>query len=210
MKHYIRFLGVGLVLGLFTEAQLKLIAGVKPQGCIIAVFAYPVIVTVSYFVSRWLDRCRLSTWGADLWHYAATGLAGLCIEWFVLGNGPGGNANQLGMFAMWTTFCFGPRVLTRPAPEAHGMRRAFWIAFIVAGVILTVVALLLPSPQARLVTVVLALIVTYIVWSVWLDDYGVVGPRNVSSGPPIPSFTCQESRAGPNRHRLLYPFEQVS
>ena len=42
---YFQFLGIGLILGLFTEVQLKLVAGINPPAFIVALFAYPVIVT---------------------------------------------------------------------------------------------------------------------------------------------------------------------
>ena len=39
MKRFLHFLLIGLVLGLFTEALLKLIAGINPPAFIVAIFA---------------------------------------------------------------------------------------------------------------------------------------------------------------------------
>ena len=113
MTPYLRFLVIGLVLGLFTEFQLKLIARVNTSAFISALFLYPVILTVSHAAHKFIDRRILSQWKGDILHYMAAGIGGLGVEWVLLGYGPGSNAYQLGMFAMWTTFCFGPRVLTR-------------------------------------------------------------------------------------------------
>ena len=159
---------MGLILGLFTEMQLKLVAGVKPEGLLIAVVTYPILVTASYLASRLLDRRIRSTWRADLSHYFAFGVFGMAFEWFLLGNGPGSNANQLGMWAMWTTFGFGPRVLTRALAETRKLRRNFWIAFGLVAVALTVGGLLIPASNARIVVVILALVGSYVVWSLWL------------------------------------------
>lgn len=111
MTNLFRFVLIGLVLGLYTEVQFKLIAGIMPSTFIVTVFVYPVIVTLSYVGRRLIDRLILSTWKGDILHYMAAGLGGLGIEWVLLGNGPESNAFQLGMFAMWMTFCFGPRIL---------------------------------------------------------------------------------------------------
>jgi len=168
MTRYLRFLLIGLVLGLFTEIELKLIAGIKPSAFIVAVFAYPVIVSLSYMASRFIDRLVSSTWRADVLHYVGAGLGGLAFEWVLLGNGPGSNAIQLGMFAMWTTFCFGPRVLTRDSRLIEKVSRRFWIAFGIAAAVLTAFVLMASGPDARVVISVLGLSGTYMVWSVWL------------------------------------------
>ena len=168
VKTYWRFLWTGLILGLFTEAELKLIAGVKPSGFVIALFAYPVLISLAYAASRLVDRVVSSTWRADLLHYVGSGLGGLAIEWGLLGNRPGSNAIQLGMFAMWTTFCFGPRVLVRPASAPATSVRRFWTAFAVAAAVLTFCVLLFSHAEAKIVIAVVGLSVTYTVWSVWL------------------------------------------
>ena len=168
MTRYLRFLLIGLVLGLFTEIELKLIAGIKPSAFIVAVFAYPVIVSLSYMASKFIDRFVSSTWRGDMLHYVVAGLGGLVIEWVLLGNGPGSNAIQLGMFAMWTTFCFGPRVLTRDSRLIDKAGRRFWVAFGTAAVVLTAIVLTAPGPKERVVISVLGLSGTYMVWSGWL------------------------------------------
>lgn len=168
MRHYLRFLLIGLVLGLLTEAELKLVAGIKPASFPITMAAYPVIITLFYGLSRLLDRVVPSVWIGDLLHYAATGIGGLAIEWTVLGNGPDSNAFQVGMFAMWTTFGFGPRVLARNAAQRVPGRRWFWIAFAVAAVLITAAILLAGTPQAKLLTAVFGLSGTNAVWSLWL------------------------------------------
>jgi hypothetical protein len=168
MKAYWRFLLTGLILGLFTEFEFKLVAGIKPHTFMIAVLCYPVIVSLAYAGSRFLDRVVSSTWKGDVLHYLASGLGGLAIEWNLLGNGPESNAFQLGMFAMWTTFCYGPRVLTRDSPLIEKAGRRFWQAFGIAAVLITVIVLLAPSPQVKIVLAVVGMSATNMVWSSWL------------------------------------------
>ncbi|QDU11460.1 hypothetical protein [Gimesia aquarii] len=168
MKNYLQFLLTGLILGLFTEVELKLIAGINPSMFITVLFAYRVILTMSYAGSKLLGRFISSQWKGDLLHYSAAGFFGLAIEWILLGNGPGSNSLQLGMFAMWTTFCFGPRILTRDSPAIKKDRRKFWIAFAVAAMLITTVVLLAPHLKAKIVITALALSGTYLIWSIWL------------------------------------------
>ncbi len=168
MINYLKFMGIGLVLGLFIEAELKLVAGIKPKGFIVALIAYPILLTLFYAMSRLIDRFISSTWRGDILQYLLVGLIGIAIEWVILGNGLGSNAFQSGMLAMWTTWGFGPRILTRDSPILEKFRKRFWSAFIITALLLVVTVLLTPNPKAKLVISVLALSATYIVWSVWL------------------------------------------
>ncbi len=167
MRTYGRFLAVGLTLGLFTEFVLKLVARAKPSGFVIVVIAYPIIVSFAYAASRLIDHIVASRWIGDMLHYAGSGIGGMAIEWTLLGNGPGSNAFQLGMFAMWTTFCFGPRILTRETVIATPRARRFWIAFVLIGTLITV-AVLAATGKPKIVLAVLTLSAAYLLWSLWL------------------------------------------
>lgn len=180
MLFYLRFLGVGLVLGLFTEIELKLVAGVKPSTFVPALFLYPIIVSISFGVSRFLDRITSSRWKGDVLHYFGSGIAGLAFEWILLGNGPGSNAFQLGMFAMWTTFCFGPRILVREPIVSTALARRFWMTFTITSILLTIVVVV-ATGKARVVVAVLGLSAAYIVWSLWLLRLAWVS-RNATNG----------------------------
>jgi hypothetical protein len=105
---------------------------------------------------------------ADLVHYVFAAFFGLLFEWTVLGNGPGSNAFQLGMIAMWTTFCFGPRILTRDEANLTLSSRRFWRFFAVTAIGLAVMTLLISNPKARLVVSVVVLSAQYMVMSAWL------------------------------------------
>lgn len=182
MQFYLRFLIVGLILGLFTEIELKLVAGIKPSAFVPALFLYPIIVSMAFVASRFIDRAVSSRWKGDLLHYVGAGIAGLAIEWILLGNGPGSNAFQLGMFAMWTTFCFGPRILARDPMVGSPRARRFWIAFAIASTLLTI-AVLVATGKPKVVVAVLGLSAAYIMWSLWLlrlawiSRHSTVGPN---------------------------------
>jgi len=167
MQFYLRFLVVGLILGLFTEIELKLVAGIKPSAFVPALFLYPIIVSMAFVASRFIDRAVSSRWKGDLLHYIGAGIAGLAIEWILLGNGPASNAFQLGMFAMWTAFCFGPRILARDPIIGSPRARRFWIAFAIASTLLTI-AVLVANGKPKVVVAVLGLSAAYIFWSLWL------------------------------------------
>ncbi len=168
MRHYVHFLWIGLILGLFTEIQLKLIAGINPSTFAITLVAYPIILTFSYFASRLIDRTISTSWKGDALHYMAAGIGGLLIEWKFLANGLGSNAFQLGMFAMWTTFCFGPRILTRPSILIEKGKHRFWMSFGIVAILLTSCILITSSPKAKIVVAVIGLSATYVIWSIWL------------------------------------------
>ena len=168
MTKYLRFVLIGLVLGLNAEVQLKLIAGIKPSGFVVALFAYPVILSLSYFFSKAVDRLVSSAWKGDVCHYLVVGLFGLSVEWILLGNGPQSNAFQPGMFAMWTTFCFGPRILTLNSSIVIKAARKFWGVFVVSAALLAVTVLLMADAKVRIVMSVLGLSGIYILLSVWL------------------------------------------
>ena len=87
MRRYLHFLLIGLLLGLFTEVQLKLVAGINPPAFLIALAAYPVILSLFYVLSRLIDRWVATGWNGDLLHYALAGFGGLAVEWTLLGNG---------------------------------------------------------------------------------------------------------------------------
>jgi len=157
-----------LILGFVTEAEFKLVAGINPSAFVVTLFAYTIIPTLSYCGHRGVNRRLRSVWRGDVLHYAASGLDGLAIEWTLLGNHPGSNTLQLGMFAMWTTFCFGPRMLTREATLLQAARRRFWLAFGAVTVALTSIIALAPSREAKVVLAVLGLSGANMVWSVWL------------------------------------------
>ena len=153
---------------MFTEVVFRLIATVNTKAFLSAVFLYPVILTLSYAAHKFVNRLIASQWRGDVLHYLASGLFGLWVEWTLLGNGPDSNAFQPGMFGMWTTFCFGPRVLTRESPLIEAARRKFWQAFGVVAVLSIVILLLITNPDAKFVIAVMGLSATNIVWSIWL------------------------------------------
>lgn len=172
MRRFSRFLFIGLLLGLFTEIQLHLVARINPGALIMAGSSYPVIVSLAHLLSQWLDRLMASRWSADVLHCAACGGAGLAVEGTVLGNGPESPAFQPGMFAMWTVSGFGPHLLTRDSGFLQQAGRQFWAVYAVASLLLTGLVLWGTTHEAKLAVAIWGLSATYIVWSVWLFRLG--------------------------------------
>lgn len=168
MKSWLKFVAFGVALGLFAEAELKLVAGLKPEGFLPAVLLYPVILTAFFGIQKGIDRIVPTRWAGDLLFYGVAGFGGLAIEWTFLGNGPESDAVQLGMFAMWTTFVFGPRVLSRENPAKPKFRKRFWIIVLLAALVLTPAILTAGGPIGKIYAAVYGLCGLYIGWSCWL------------------------------------------
>jgi hypothetical protein len=117
--------------------------------------AYPVIVALAYLPLRWLERRMPSELSADVAVYAAAGLLGLAIEWFVIGNSPWANpdANNLGMFAFWATVLAMPRLILDARPTLRRVRRAAAGAFAAYSVLALTVGVLTPQPLRMFVLV---------------------------------------------------------
>jgi len=74
MKSFLRFVAIGLVLGLFTEFMFRIIAADNHKAFISAVFLYPVILTLAYAAHKLLDRLISNQWKGDILHYLASGI----------------------------------------------------------------------------------------------------------------------------------------
>lgn len=167
MSTYRRFVLTGCTLGLAVEIQYRIFGRFNPGALAAAVVAYPLLVSLSYVGSRWLDRRFVSRpsddgrrWSqrkADMVWYFVCGFAGLAFEWIVLGNSPGANpqAFQSAMFSMWVTFCYGPRVLTRDDEKRPALKRAVWRVLGAWFVVSSLCGMLIPDPKARFVAILL-------------------------------------------------------
>lgn len=124
--------------------------------------AYPVILALAYGPLRWIERHLPGPLAADVGVYAFAGLAGLAIEWFIIGNSPWANpdANDLGMFAYWATVLAMPRFLLDRRAYLRPVRRGAAIAFAAFGAAALTIGLL--TPQAlRLFVLVWVVVIGY-------------------------------------------------
>lgn len=61
---------------------------------------------------------------------AGSGIAGLMIEWFLIGNSPWGNpqASQIGMFSYWSAMVVVPFVCFRPDPRLKALKKTIFLS----------------------------------------------------------------------------------
>ena len=124
--------------------------------------AYPAILALTDFPLRWIERRMPSPLSADVAAYAFAGLAGLAIEWFVIGNSPWANpeANDLGMYCYWATVLALPRLLLDRRPYLRHVRRAAARAFGAFAVAALTIGLLTPQ-VLRLFVLVWVVVIGY-------------------------------------------------
>ena len=182
MKFLFKFIVIGAILGLFTEFVFKILAKGNYQVFMTAVTMYPFVIALSYALHRFLDRRVKSRQKADFFHYFMVGTGGLMFEWVVIGYGPGSGAFQLGMFAMWTTFCFGPRILTRDSEVVKRSLRWFWGFFGISAAIISFLVAIAKVKGAKIVIAVYGLSAMYIPISIWLLVLAWRSNRNNMSG----------------------------
>ena len=168
--NFIRFVATGYVFAIGVEIQYRLIGRFNPQALAAAIFLYPFILSFAWLGQKVIDKCVSSQLRADITCYCACGLSGLAVEWTLLGNSPAANPNaiQIGMFCLWTTFCFGPRLLVRKDDSNRRLRKRIWQFFGVYFVLSTVISLLIPAPQTRFVVIILVSVAAYIGMNVLL------------------------------------------
>ncbi|MCB9924883.1 MAG: hypothetical protein H6822_22070 [Planctomycetaceae bacterium] len=164
MKKFLRFVATGYVFGIGVEIQYRLMGRFNPQALAAAIFLYPFILSFAWLGQKVIDKCVSRRLVADIACYFACGISGLAIEWILLGNSPSANPNaiQIGMFCMWATFCFGPRLLIRQDDSTRRLRRRVWQFFGAYFALSTVIGLLIPAPQTRFVVIILVSVAAYI------------------------------------------------
>jgi len=162
--NFLRFVATGYAFGIGVEIQYRLIGRFNPQALVAAIFLYPFILSFAWLGQKVIDKCVSRRLIADIACYFTCGISGLAIEWTLLGNSPSANPNaiQIGMFCMWTTFCFGPRLLVRTDEATHRLRRRIWQFFGAYFVLSTVIGLLIPAPQTRFVVIIFVSVAAYI------------------------------------------------
>lgn len=168
--NYWKYVATGCVLGLFIEAEFRLLGRFNPGAMCFAMICYPIFVSLAYLGSRLIDRFVRHQFAGDLIHYFSSGLFGLAVEWTLLGNSPWGNpkAVQSAMFCMWAAFCFGPRVLLRNAQQRSLPRRLVGWLLAGYGVVSIGVAIALRDPQQRFVVILLSTMAVYFVINILL------------------------------------------
>lgn len=162
MKPFLLTLVLGSLFATLGEFLFCVLVRQSVPDYLFTLAAYPVILALAYGPLRWIERHLPGPLAADVGVYAFAGLAGLAIEWFIIGNSPWANpdANDLGMFAYWATVLAMPRLMLDRRAYLRPVRRAAAVAFAAFSAGALLIGLL--TPQAlRLFVLVWVVVIGY-------------------------------------------------
>lgn len=190
MKRYATFVGIGSLLATTEEFLTVVILRHDVASYIFTlVVLFPVFLTLVYFSSKLLDRLLPTARGRELVHFFAFGLAGLMIEWFLIGLSPWSNpaANlllmglfQLGMFSFWAIVAFLPRLFLNADERSRRFRRRM-LAFYFAWFALVYVVALSAPASARFGATIVLIIAGYFILDVFAGVYFSAWPAAPSA-----------------------------
>jgi hypothetical protein len=183
LKAFPKFVGIG---SFFSAVEEFLTIVVLRRDVASFVFTllilFPVFLSVVFFSSKWLDRYWRTDAARELAHFCVYGLAGLMIEWFLIGLSPWSNPDanpilmlgfQLGMFAFWSTVAFVPRLFLLSHERARKARRSILRFYIPYFIFVYVVALAVPA-NLKFAAIILLIIAGYYAVSICCVKYFVV------------------------------------
>jgi len=132
MKRFALILVLGSLFATLGEYLFCVLVRHSVADYLFTLAAYPILLALAWGPTRWIERHAPTRLRADLAIYLLAGLAGLAIEWFVIGNSPWANpeANDLGMFCYWATVLAMPRLLLDRRAHLRRVRFGAAIAFL--------------------------------------------------------------------------------
>ena len=162
MRHFLLTLVLGSLFATLGEFLFCVLVRQSVPDYLFTLAAYPVILALAYGPLRWIERRMPTPQSADIAVYAFAGLAGLAIEWFIIGNSPWANpdANDLGMFAYWATVLAMPRLLLDRRAHLRSVRRAAAVTFVAFSAAAQAIGLLTPQ-VLRLFVLVWVVVIGY-------------------------------------------------
>jgi hypothetical protein len=162
LKRFLLTLVLGSLFATLGEFLFCVLVRQSVPDYLFTLAAYPVILALTYGPLSWIERHLRGPLAAAVGVYALAGLAGVAIEWFIIGNSPWANpdANDLGMFAYWATVLAMPRLLLDQRAYLRPVRRAAAVAFAAFSAAALLIGLL--TPQAlRLFVLVWVVVIGY-------------------------------------------------
>ena len=126
-----------------------------------------------YLAARLLMHLVRHRLAALLIYYFATGLAGLMIEWYLIGNSPWGNpdASQVGMWAYWTSMSMMGLIFSDPDPAVHSLRMRIAAICLPAAAGALLLANLLPTADLRFVVSIWLVVAGYTLLTLFYLPY---------------------------------------
>lgn len=171
MKKFLAFIAIGSVFATVEEFLSIVVLRHDLAGYLFTLLiVFPVFLTLVYFSSRLIDRLTGSEPLQELIHYFLFGLAGLMIEWFLIGLSPWSNPEagfivmlvfQLGMFSFWAAVAFIPRLFLNPRELNKKVRKSILKFFIPYFITAYILSLMVPE-TLRFITVISLIIFGYL------------------------------------------------
>jgi len=195
LKPFVKFILAGSVVA--TVEEFLTIVVLKrdwPSYVFTLLILFPIFLTLVFFTSRALDRFWKTENAREVAHFATYGMAGMMIEWFLIGLAPWKNSHghpilmllfQLGMFSFWSTVGFAPRLYLNSSEAARHTRRKLarffriWFAFVYP------LVLILPQEKRFGPTIVL-IILGYLTVNVGFLRYFWAASHRSESPAPSP------------------------
>jgi len=184
MKKFATYLLVGLVFYAVMEYMFSVIIRGDYSNFLGSIIFNTIYLAVVYFSSKIIDRIFEQWKIEDIVVYFVYGIAGLAIEWFLIGNSPWGNPNasQLTMFSYWAGAVIMARIFTNNDNGLLRIRRAILLFFIPYSVLSITLGHFLPTHELRFVVMILLAIAGYNlmnIFYIWYIIYRLTRNSNI-------------------------------
>ena len=140
MKHFFKFLLIGLIYGGFPEVVNQIYVKHSVSGFFATLRYYLIMLLILFVLRKWYNRIVKNKLVNNLFWYVLLGAFGLYIEWTYLGNQGAAWYGQIAMFTFWGSFGIMPAIFTEE-PVFADMKRSIkkytvvWIAiYLIAGI----------------------------------------------------------------------------
>lgn len=180
MKKYLKFIAIGSFFATVEEFLTVVVLKHDPGSYIFTLLIlFPVFLTLVYVSSRLTDRLARTGPARELAHYFVFGLAGLMIEWFLIGLSPWSDpaANpvvmtvfQLGMFSFWATVAFAPRLFLNPDELSRKTCKSILKFYLPYFMIVYLVSILAPE-TLKFIAIISLVILGYLIVNAFFLKY---------------------------------------
>jgi hypothetical protein len=170
MRKFIAFLAIGSFFSTVEEFLTVLVLKGEVGSFVFTVlFVFPVYLTLAYLAARLLDRLAGSKPRRDLVLFLGCGIAGVLIEWFLIGLVPWRDPRatpaivlilHVAMFSFWATVGFAPRLFLDPGVLSGAIRRGILRFYIPYFVVVYGVAFTIPV-ELRFLVIIAAIVFGY-------------------------------------------------
>ena len=168
-RNYLKYLAFGILFVGVQEFWVSVIWRGEIMGFVLAVLITEVaFFSFTYFCGMLLERFFGHTRFLEPVAYLIFGLSALIIiEWYFMGNLPGGEASQFVMFSTWGGAAVMARIFTDEGVGLQRLRKIILATYLPFAVLFTVLGLILPSQELRFAVTYLAAVNGYVALNIF-------------------------------------------